>query len=212
MQQQVAGSLGQKVVSTYQYGKRAVTWGGDHKELIEIIGCLTQIPGVLAIDSENALAIKAAALLDLAVIDAKILKDLFKNQTGCLAQHCIYNIPKVLAYILAARYDHLRLTATPKKAKPGSPEAQKLRSLKMTQFFQLGVEVLFRVFAYVDALDLAKTGHSNLAEYLSEAADWVQLWRLLNRLNVLAEQDATLQAQLEADKQKISQIFGALCK
>jgi len=180
----------EKMTSIFQRGEQAKTWGGGHKELIELAGCLAQIPGILATDSNSALAIKAAALLNLATTDIKILKELFQKQDGCLAKQCVYNIPKMLAYTLATRYDHLRLTLDSKELVPGSPEIKKLHALKVKQFFQLGIEILFRVFAYMDSREAVTPGRVPLAKYLSEAADWVELWRLIDRMSVLNGQGA----------------------
>ncbi len=203
------GGLHDVFSKMHDRGTRSVAWCGDHQAVLELLGTLAQVPGILTADSENAWAIKASAVLSMVAIDAKIIKELFKDQQGCLAKQCVYNVPKTLAYALASLYDYVRLTSPHKEVKSGSAEAKNLRSFKISQFFHLGVEMLFRIFAYMDSCKAATPGHQPLAGYLSEAADWVELWRLLSRFNVLSDQDASFDARLEKAKQQVADMLNS---
>lgn len=202
------GSLHEAWTSARQHSEQAIAWCGDNKNVLQLAGCLTHIPGILTIDSEKSIAVEASAMLAMMVTNTKILNELFKSQTGCLAKQCVYNIPKTIAYILASYYDYLRLTGTPKTVPAHSSEARHLRLFKITQFFQLGVEIAFRVFAYMDTLD-ATPGRRHLSGLLSESADIVELWRLLSRFGVLSEQDALCDECFDGVKQKFSEILNS---
>lgn len=193
-----------------QCGRNVAAWYGDYEAIIELVTCLAQVPGICATDSENALAIDATASLSMAITSAKIFKELFREQRGCLAKQCVYNIPKTLAYCLANLYDYMRLTSDPKEFVKGSHEAKSLRLFKITQFFQLGVELLFRIFALIDVHNPVVAGRYPLAGHLAEAADWVEVWRLLSRFGYLADQDKTFDARLEVIKQKIAEVLSGL--
>lgn len=198
--------IGDKISATYKSGRQALAWGGEHKELIGIVGNLMQIPSILTVDSENSWANKASLALDAIVLDGKVLTELFQRQEGCLAKSCVYNVPKVFAYLVLARYEHLLLFSEQNKTL-GSEElwggGKSPRAFKISQCFQIGIEIAFRIFAYMDLRNGSMHGGSGNAGALTEAADWVALWRLFERLEFLADKDANLKAQIDADKQKI---------
>ncbi len=192
------------ISSLHYYGDQPVDWCNGHKELIQLAACAAQIPGILAIDSKNVAAIKASALLSMTATDAKILVELFKHSDDCLAKHCVYNVPKTMLYALASYYDYIRLTGKLKEFDPTIPESKHIGRAKITQFFQLGLEVLLRVFACIDSVDREVAIHGQMAGYLTELADWVELWRLIDRFSVLSDQDATFDERFKQVKQSIA--------
>ncbi len=188
----------------------------DHKELMKLVGCLAHIPGILTIDSKNQLAIKAAAFLALTATDIKILIDLFKKNEDCLAKNCVYDIPKTTLYALASYYDYVRLTGKPKDLDTKLLEIKPGTSAKITQFVQLGVEVLLRTLACIDRYNRGDSANKYTGRFLSELADWVELCRLMDRFALLSDQDATFDKRFDDIKQsvakRLNEVSGLLVK
>lgn len=200
----------EKILAVEQRWDHAAALGSEYRELIELVGSLMHIPGVLTTDCKSNLAVKGAALLALTTTNTKILAELLERSHGCLAKQCMYNVPKVLLYALASYYDYIRLTGKPRVLPDDLPMRKHLWASKMTQLFQLGVELLLRVFACVDKYDQSAQASPRRVVYLSELADWVELWRLLGRFGVLSEQDATFDARLYSVKQTLADKLNAL--
>jgi hypothetical protein len=189
---------------------QSAQWCDDYKSWLQLAGCVAHVPGILTADSQSTLAVKSAALLALLATDAKVLSELLKHSHGCLAKQCVYDIPKTLLYMLAGYYDYVRLTGTPKIVPTDSLASKHMHLSKITQCFQLGLEVILRVLAYLDTVDHVASDHHRVSFYLSELADWVELWRLLGRFGVLSDQDATFDERLGEIKQSLARSLNSI--
>lgn len=189
---------------------QATQVGSDYREVIELLGCLAHVPGILTTDSQKAWAVKSSAVLAMMATDTKIFAELFKHSDGCLAKQCVYNIPKTTLYALASYYDYVRVMGEVTALPADSSALGHMRWSKITQFFQLGIEIFLRVMACIDKYDNNTLTQGNRAWYLSEAADWIELWRLIGRFGVLSDQDATFPERLGKIKQSLAEKLNAL--
>jgi hypothetical protein len=201
--QPIGFSAGSGVFTTInEQLEQSLEWGNHHKEALLLVSCGTHMPSILTTDSNNIKTIKGAALLAIMATQAKILIELFKPSTKCLAKHCLYDGPKIMLYTIACYYDYVRLTSTKKVLPKDTNVTRRLFLKKIIQLLQLGLEMFLRTIAYIDSPSISASDSKNItAYYITELADWVEIWRLLSRFSTLSDQEVVVNNSLTKIKE-----------
>lgn len=160
----------------------------NHPEL-SLIRCVTHLPGIFLVDSDNPTHIQTCAILSLLATDMKLLHELIYNR-GSLLQHLVIDIPiKVGGYSAATCYDIMRYKDAENIAlKNQTSNDSKMKSFKLNQSICLIIEVALRLLNYAsfknetpDNLSSTSFLGKRLSWYISGLADVVEIYRLLSR-------------------------------
>jgi hypothetical protein len=147
-------------------------------EIAKIALSLAHIPGIISSDSTNINMFRLGTGLALASSATKTTYDLFRQrQNSILIKEMIYDLPKVTAYAWCIAYDYYKITHAKDLVEKNKTESRKDLRLKIGQCILLAVEIFLRILASIEY----KQNNTTTAIFSSEAADLVELSRMLTR-------------------------------
>ncbi|KKQ49816.1 MAG: hypothetical protein US69_C0002G0091 [candidate division TM6 bacterium GW2011_GWF2_38_10] len=176
-----------------------------HDGVVAILSGLAHIPGICLTDSQNKIWVHFFALVDLILSSSKVAQEVSGHPEGSLAKCMVYDMPKSFFTLLGTMYDVMRLTGKVPDyvAMDDAAPTVKLKFFKIAQLFQLALEIGLRM------VSLFEQSHNTIiGEKFAEAADWVEIWRLLSRFAYLADVDETAQDRIIVFKKMIAHFFG----
>lgn len=180
-------------------------WIEEHLEFASLFRCILNAPEVLTLDSENVLVIKVTSLLAAFGTGSKLSYELFKTRKTTAASLLFYALPKMGLYSLSELYDVIRSIDAEYVAEKNKKlnKEYKIRNLKISQCLQLLTEMSIRICSFgATFTDGRRPGEKDLAFYLSEIADAVELWRLLSRWWTVLRFKIKVDMSIESDDSK----------
>ncbi|QQR48739.1 hypothetical protein IPF37_04220 [bacterium] len=155
----------------------------EYAVLFGLLRTVAHIPYIVCMDHEDTNIIGLTTGIANLATDAKIGCELLTTRETNLLKDLVYpnRIPKVSAYTLAVLYDVIRIVDAENvafKNKYGNAK-KKLRMFKIAQALQVAIEGTLRVLSYVSSVQTPS--NQNMAFWLLELADFIEIWRLLSR-------------------------------
>lgn len=155
----------------------------EYAVLFGLLRTIAHIPYIVCMDHEDADVISLTTGIANLATDTKIVCELLTTRETNLLKDLVYpnRIPKVSAYTLAVLYDVIRIVDAENvafKNKYGNAK-KKLRMFKIAQALQVAIEGTLRVLSFVSSTHTPSD--QNMAFWLLELADFIEIWRLLSR-------------------------------
>lgn len=160
-------------------------------DAMDILLPLMHLPGIVLCDNEEQIKIRIAALLDFTITNAKSIHELMAKPESTVGHCLLYEGPKAILTSLGTYYDAIRLFGDPQKNK-NDQTLTKIKLTKISQIFQLALEIGLRICAYFEQKE-----HPEISKKIVSIADWVEIWRLICRLSIIADVDITSDQRIE---------------
>lgn len=152
-------------------------------EVIALAGAFLHIPSIFTIDSTNQAAIKLSELAQVASVDTKLFYELFREKNTRLAKEFLLMLPKICAYLVSNLNELHRFVHADAIAEYNAKHKGELFGAKLNQGGQLCIEIVLRALVCYYLYHGIASDNKIIITVLAELADWVEIWRLMSRLD-----------------------------
>jgi hypothetical protein len=150
-------------------------------EFFTLLGSLLTIPDLLTQNSTNPALIKFTTLLHMIPTDTKLAYELGRKRDTRLIKELFLTMPKLAAYALCTYIDLVRFAHAQDIAQDNQEGKETHWLPIINQTAQLLIEITLRILLYTTSLQPQAAQDKTLFCCLAELADWVEIWRMLNR-------------------------------